>query len=61
MKLLIAEDKSRASNLDEFCTELNKLGVECKIIGDLDIFNDDGLIAKYSKYITGINSFRAPI
>ena len=58
MKLLIAEDKSRASNLDEFCTELNKLGVECKIIGDLDIFNDDGLIAKYSKYIITPDKFK---
>jgi glycosyltransferase involved in cell wall biosynthesis len=58
MKLLIAEDKSRASHLDEFCIELEKLGIECKIIGDLDIFNDDGLIKKYSKYISTPHKFK---
>jgi glycosyltransferase involved in cell wall biosynthesis len=58
MKLLIAEDKSRASHLDRFCIELEKLGIECKIIGDLDIFTDDGLIEKYSKYISTPHKFK---
>lgn len=41
MRLLIAEDKSRSSNLEKFGIELENLGIECKIIGDLDIFDKD--------------------
>ena len=58
MKLLIAEDKSRASNLDEFCVELDKLGIECKIVGDLDIFDNSKLINKYSKYLSTPAKFK---
>jgi glycosyltransferase involved in cell wall biosynthesis len=58
MKLLIAEDKSRASHLDKFCFELEKLGVECKTIGDLEIFENNGIIKKYSKFLSTPNSFK---
>lgn len=50
MKLLIAEDKSRSSNLDEFVKALEKLGIDCKIIGDLDIFDDGGIGSKYTRW-----------
>lgn len=58
MKLLIAEDKSRSSNLEEFSKSLTKLGIECKIIGDLDIFKDDGLGEKYSKFFKTPQKFK---
>lgn len=45
MKLLIAIDKSRFRYLESFAKELSKYNIECKIIDDLEIY-DDSIFSK---------------
>ena len=47
MKLLIAVDKSRFSHIERFSSELEKKGIECLVIDDLDIYDN----SKFDKRI----------
>ena len=51
LKVLIAVDKSRFLILKPFVNELMKLGLECKMIDDLDIYGNSILNKKYFRWI----------
>lgn len=51
LKVLIAVDKSRFLILKPFVNELIKLGIECKMIDDLDIYSNSILDKKYFRWI----------
>ena len=58
MRLLIAEDKSRSSNLEEFGKALTEMGINCEIISDIDIFRNESYVQRYSKIIKIPNQFK---
>ena len=50
MKLLIAVDKSRFSHIERFSSELEKKGIECLVIDDLDIYDDSKFDKRFLRW-----------
>lgn len=61
MKMLIAIDKSRFDYLLPFADALSKYGIECKIINDLEIYDDPKMGRRIIRWIKTPKKFLAII
>ena len=58
LKLLFAVDKKRFFLINQFVDELRRKGMDCLVIGDLDIYDRDGGRSKYLKWIGSPKKFQ---
>ena len=58
MKILFAVDKTRFFYIQQFIDELEKNNIICKIIDDLDIYDDSKFAKKYLRWIKTPNKFQ---
>ena len=50
-KLLFAVDKSRFFHISQFAESLEKKGIKCKVIDDLDIYDSEFADKKYLRWL----------
>ena len=58
MKILFAVDKTRFFYIQQFIDELEKHNLTCKLIDDLDIYDDSKFTKKYLRWIKTPNKFQ---